>query len=287
MSKAETELNSLLEQLQTALTTTHDYAAGKPLLARAKQVLLGLDALVPTPTTPPAHLRLARDVLELGALLSIRLQEPVAFTRYVAQLQPLYWLPRARLSAEGGHRSKITGLYLLLLLSQGDYAGFHTLLEALEAAAVDDDGTEGAGAGSRALEEDEFVQYPVRLERALMEGSYDRVWGDTKGERVPSEEFSIFAEVLVGTIRSEIASCSERAYASLPIFNAKNLFFLDSEGAVIQFARERGWTVKDSRIYFPQQGHQDIPGSDKDILAASRQVIGNTLSYARDLETIV
>jgi 26S proteasome regulatory subunit N12 len=39
------------------------------------------------------------------------------------------------------------------------------------------------------------VQYPVRLEQALMEGSYDKVWGETKGERVPSEEFGVFSEV--------------------------------------------------------------------------------------------
>jgi hypothetical protein len=42
----------------------------------------------------------------------------------------------------------------------------------------------------------------------------------------------------VETIRKEIASCSEKAYASLPVPNAKNLFFLDSEGAVVDFARE-------------------------------------------------
>jgi 26S proteasome regulatory subunit N12 len=45
-------------------------------------------------------------------------------------------------------------------------------------------------------------------------------------------------QVLVGTIRSEIASCSEKAYASLPVSNAKQLLFLDSEGAVVQFAQE-------------------------------------------------
>lgn len=44
--------------------------------------------------------------------------------------------------------------------------------------------------------------------------------------------------MLVGTIRNEIASCWEKAYASLPISNAKNLIFLDSEGAVIQFAKD-------------------------------------------------
>ena len=268
------------------------------------------------------------------------------------------------------------GLYLLLLLSQGDYAGFHTLLEGLEVAARglavegegesqgDDAKMKGAGdeggastttAKANPLEDDEFIQYPIRLEQALMEGSYDRVWGETKDERVPSEEYKVFSkvsgelhfslslslyiyiyiyeehfslcggcsystkplldsytysilkrtytnnaktQVLVGTIRSEIASCSEYAYASLPITNAKNLFFLDSEGAVVQFANERGWTVRDGRIYFPHNQSNDDAfavagsiggaGTERDgILAASKQVIDNTISYARELETIV
>lgn len=94
------------------------------------------------------------------------------------------------------------------------------------------------------------------------------------------------SQVLIGTIRSEIASCSEKAYPSLPIPNAKNLLFLDSEGGVVEFAKSRDWVVKDGRIWFPlQQGEEG--DTEKDILAASGQVIENTIGYARDLETIV
>ena len=92
--------------------------------------------------------------------------------------------------------------------------------------------------------------------------------------------------MLVGTIRSEIASCSEKAYPSLPIANAKNLLFLDSEGSVVDFAQERGWVVHDGRIYFPLQQGQDMR-TEKEILVASGQVIENTIGYARELETIV
>ena len=90
----------------------------------------------------------------------------------------------------------------------------------------------------------------------------------------------------MNTIRIEIASCSEKAYPSLPIANAKNLLFLESEGSVVDFARERGWVVKDGRIYFPlQQGEETR--TEKEILAMSGQVIENTIGYARELETIV
>lgn len=292
---AEHELQKTISQLHSS----HNLSNASSLLSRAKLSLLKLNALVPTNSTSTQHLLLARETLELGALTSIRQKDPEAFTRYFKQLQPFYSLSAERWGSgdKGGNQSKVTGLYLLLLLSQGDYAGFHTVIESLEM----------AYAGKKRLDEDAFIQYPMRLEQALMEGSYDRVWGETKGERVPSEEFGVFSEVwhtisptliivmktnisptqvLVNTIRSEIASCSERAYPSLPISNAKNLLFLDSEGAVIQFAQSRGWVAKEGRIYFPEQ-QEEMAQGDKDILAASGQVIENTLEYARKLETIV
>ncbi|KAK5736816.1 regulatory particle non-ATPase [Elasticomyces elasticus] len=119
-----------------------------------------------------------------------------------------------------------------------------------------------------------------------MDWSYDKVWGEIKGNRAPSEEFRIFSEVLINTIRSEIASCSPSAYPSLPISNAKNLLFLDFEGALIQFAQSRGWVVKGGRIYFPQQ-EEELLATEKDVMSASGAAIENTLGYARKLETIV
>ena len=98
-----------------------------------------------------------------------------------------------------GQRSKVTGLYLLLLLTKGDYAGFHTLLEGLEVQAM------GEG-----LEGDVFIRYPVMLEQWLMEGQYDRVWGAMKGKGVPSEEFAVFSEVCFVcdlTIGWDLAQC--------------------------------------------------------------------------------
>ena len=94
-------------------------------------------------------------------------------------------------------------------------------------------------------------------------------------------------QVLISTIRSEIASCSEKAYPSLPIASAKNLLFLPSEGSVVDFAHERDWLVKDGRIYFPLQQADAEGRTEKDILVASGQVIENTIGYARELETIV
>ena len=95
-------------------------------------------------------------------------------------------------------------------------------------------------------------------------------------------------QILTSQIRNEIASCSETAYPSLPISSTKNLLFLDSEGAVVSFAQNRGWLIKDGRIYFPKQSlkaNVDEEGNEKQELSA--MAIENTLGYARELETIV
>lgn len=71
---------------------------------------------------------------------------------------------------------------------------------------------------------------------------------------------------------------------------------------MIDFARSRGWTLKDGRIYFPKEaeaaaaaGGEGAGGDEDDEAAAgvggkeemSKLVIENALGYARELETIV
>lgn len=178
-------LQQITSQLEQSLSNPSSQQTPQ-LLSKAKIALLQQNALIPTAETSSKLLQQAQHILELGALISIRLQDPAAFTRYFQQLQPFYSASDAQKQQSSSQRSKITGLYLLLLLSQGDYAGFHTLLESLEVA---------ASRHSKALEDDECIRYPMQLEQWLMEGSYDRVWEETKSERVPSEEFAIFSDV--------------------------------------------------------------------------------------------
>ncbi|KAI0880439.1 SAC3/GANP/Nin1/mts3/eIF-3 p25 family-domain-containing protein [Annulohypoxylon maeteangense] len=279
-----------LQQILTQLRSNPglSYGEANTLLSKAKISLLTLKAATPGPSpASPAHLALARDIYEQGALFSIRSRNPDAFTRYVSQLQPFYELSASVLPsspANNAERNKVTGLYLLLLLTQGRYSEFHSELETLGTRAK-----EGGGAGE--IEEDRFLGYPIKLERWLMEGSYDRVWKAMKSREVPSEEYGVFSEILTSQIRSEIASSSERAYPSLPLSSTKSLLFLDSEGAVVDFARHRGWDVRDGQIYFPSstasaEGDEGVEeeGDEKEF---SRMVIENALGYARELETIV
>jgi 26S proteasome regulatory subunit N12 len=319
---AEQALAKIITQLRSAPAASYPKTA--PLIAQAKIHLCTLSALAPTPQTPAAAIPLAREVFELGALLAIRAighlltqrrlggldaDEVVssirdAFARNFAQLRPFYELPVSVLypSGSGGsgggssERNKVTGLYLLLLLTEGRYAEFHSELESLTLR-------------EWPVETDKFLKYPVRLERWLMEGSYDSVWNAMKSREVPCEEYGVFSDILTQEIRSEIASSSERAYPKLPISSTKSLLFLESEGAVVDFARQRGWTVRDGEIFFPSAEEAALNNADDDGASETsaagaaaglaggvggglaREISGvlieNALGYARELETIV
>jgi 26S proteasome regulatory subunit N12 len=186
-------LDSILHTLQQSLSGG-DSSHAQSQLQKAKLVLLQQNALIPSPQTPAQTLAVARSILETGALLSIRSRDPESFVRYYSQLQPFYDFPALQ-QTPSQERTKITGLYLLLLLSQGDYAGFHTLLETLIVAEE--------GSTSRVVEEDQYIKYPIDLERSLMEGSYDQVWRKTSGRDVPGEEFALFSDVSCHSFRCQ------------------------------------------------------------------------------------
>ena len=181
---AERALTQILSQLKSSPNLP--FPEANSLLSKAKLALLKVSALTPSDDTPPSLLPLARELYEQGALFSIRARDPASFTRYVSQLRPFYELSPSKLKPNFAEQNKVTGLSLLLLLTQGRYGEFHTELESL----TNRDGGVGGDA-----EEDKYLGYPVRLERWLMEGSYDRVWKAMKSSEVPCEEYSVFSEV--------------------------------------------------------------------------------------------
>ena len=84
------------------------------------------------------------------------------------------------------------GLNLLCLLSQNRVAEFHTELERLTQKEL----------------ESIYIRHPLNLEQYIMEGSYNKVIS-LKGS-VPAESYNFFFEILLKTVRNEIASCLEK-----------------------------------------------------------------------------
>mmetsp|Transcript_16248 Transcript_16248/g.41778 ORF Transcript_16248/g.41778 Transcript_16248/m.41778 type:complete len:117 (+) Transcript_16248:689-1039(+) len=116
-----------------------------------------------------------------------------------------------------------------------------------------------------------------------MEGSYNKVLSaKADGVYANSQEGSYFMDKLVGTVREEIAECSEKAYNSIAAPELQSLLMLGTPAELAEFAEERGWCMEGSTVTFGKpeelQPTQKLPSS---------QLIQETLSYAKELERIV
>jgi len=251
------QLRTLQHQLQRALDA-QNYEGCRGVLDKLKHHLSTTGLLLPRGGESDAPVR---EVLEMGAVVSIHLLDSTSFQRYWKQLGPFY-----RVLGHSANWSKLMGLQLLLLLAESKIAEFHTEYERL--------------GDEEVVRDNQFLAYPLRLQEWLMEGSYDKVWRATRQGMVPAEEYRVFSPILVDSMRNEIAQNAEKAYLpSIPLRNAQNLLFLDDEAAAVQFAASRGWRVDEGRVFF---GTQEALEERDD-----ERAIANTLLYARELETIV
>ncbi|KAJ1832332.1 regulatory particle non-ATPase [Coemansia sp. RSA 2711] len=212
----------------------------------------------------PSFQLLKRSVAELGAELSIKVGDIAAFERYSAQLEPFYFGNRMGLS-ESKVMYPLIGLNLLRMLSDNLIADFHTVLERIDL---------------EQLQTNPFIVHPVKLEQALMEGSYKKVW-QARSE-VPTPEYVFFMDILMSTIRNEVASCVEKSYTSLPFDDAKSVLFFSSMDELLKFSQKHQWTVSPSekRITFKS-------AAEDARLFQGDNIMKQTLSYARELERIV
>ncbi|KAK9761954.1 regulatory particle non-ATPase [Basidiobolus ranarum] len=260
------EAKGLYENLRTEFNSPNcNLDKCGELLSKLKIALTELSFLIHgDDKTNQESLLLAREVLEIGAQWSIRVKDVPSFERYIAQLKTYYSDYSSQLSTSD-KMYPLIGLNLLRLLAQNKISEFHTSLESIE---------------PDQLHNNPYIKHPVELEQSLMEGSYNKVWNSRS--EVPAEEYSFFIDILMETIRNEIAGCSEKAYESLPLGDAATLLFFKKLEDVLTFAQERGWTINptDKKIYFTTKHEEvvDIP---------SNKIIAQSLNYARELERIV
>lgn len=262
-------LIALTKSLNTAFTSG-DYESCQKLLTPLRIELIKARLLVPdfskteTSNDYLNDLNVTKRILEIGALCNVNRRDFESFENYFSQLRVFYFSPKPSLS-ESENKSKLISLYLLILLSQGDVTKFHSELEFL-------------GKRIPNLEEDVFLSYPIKVEKWLMEGSYQRAWNLLNNEsKVP--EFNIFSETLMDAIREEIGHNTELAYKKLPLFNVKALLFFKSEKDTEQFALEKGWSVSSGCVYFTKEEPTEYE--------QQTSIVEKTLDYAISLESII
>ncbi|XP_053577599.1 26S proteasome non-ATPase regulatory subunit 8 [Bombina bombina] len=211
------------------------------------------------------QLILARDVLEIGAQWSILKKDIPSFERYMAQLKCYYFDYKDELT-ESAYNHQILGLNLLFLLSQNRVAEFHTELERLPA---------------KDIQTNVYIKHPVSLEQYLMEGSYNKVFL-AKGN-IPAESYTFFIDILLDTIRDEIAGCIEKAYEKVLFNEATRILFFNTPKKMTDYAKKRGWVLS-SNNYYSFSSQKQNP---EEATIPSTELAKQVIEYARQLEMIV
>ena len=211
------------------------------------------------------ELILARNTLEIGALWSIEKRDIPSFQRYMAQLK-CYYFDYASLLPESSYKYQILGLNLLCLLAENRLAEFHTELERLPVEEL----------------KNIYIKHPVSLEQFLMEGSFHKVLL-LKGN-VPAQNYNFFMDILIVTIRNEIASCIEKAYTRISATEAAKVLMMYSQQELDEYVRERGWVMSEDGDCFVFEQEEK---KEKLHFVKNHLLIEEYLSYARELEKIV
>lgn len=272
LQKLTTELYQLFE--------AKNYDKAQKLLVPIKIELIKHNLLVPLPsntgTTDQLNdLKIAERILEIGALSSLLGNNYQGFENYYAQLRPFYTNDKLHQTEVDSDSTKITSLFLLYLLSQGLISKFHIELESIY------------NSNRFKVDQDKYLQFPVTLERNLMEGNYIKIWKLLKQEQaIPASEFTHFIPTLISALRYEIAKSLEVTYDLIPISNCKSLLYYPQElsdqafETTLREELDANWTFRDGYVVF-DTNRKDNEFSD------SNNIITNVLNYAEQIESIV
>jgi|EP00670_Eutreptiella_braarudii_P005206 26S proteasome regulatory subunit N12 len=236
------------------------------LLNELKMVFIKFPSFLPgadkNSATREKEVVLARQTLEYAVLMNSKEQKLEEFERNMCHLQSLYDDYSDVMPSE--RRKLITGLNLLRLLALNRTTEFHTQLELIPTEDHDD----------------MYIRDVIQLERFLMEGSYHKLL--QARSKVPSNEYIVFMNMLLDTVRTEVADCSARAYEKLSVQGAAKLLMFDSPKEAIEWAKSKdGWTLEGDFFVFDRQTEEEaraMPFHD---------IIMNNLAYAHEMERIV
>lgn len=88
-------------------------------------------------------------------------------------------------------------------------------------------------------------------------------------------------DILLDTVRDEIAACLETSYDFIPVKDAQRRLNLKSEKEVLAFGKKRNWTLANNKYIFTsntEKPKEPLP---------SVELADIAITYARELEMIV
>jgi 26S proteasome regulatory subunit N12 len=243
-----------------------------PNIGKTEELLTSLKNLFaeggfyPSDSNEGTHgLHIARDTLEIAAQCAIEKGDIPAFERALAQLKPFYFDLENRIP-ESPYRYLLLGLNLLCLLSQNRLADFHTELELLP---------------PKDIQSNPYIKHPVSLEQYLMEGSYNKVFL-AKGN-VPSPLFTFFMDILLNTIRDEIAYCMEKSYRQVSLKEAARILYLTKQDELAEIAKKHGWKLESDQCFH----FADNQSKSENEHVPADEIATQMIQYAREMEIII
>ena len=165
----------------------------------------------------------------------------------------------------------ITAIHLLFLLSNNRNQEFYSKLESIPL-----ENLQGS-----------YVSYVLLLNDAIEEGNYRKVFSLKNDNPLP-EFFGPFLQSISETVRTEIAKSAEKAYATLSIKAALEVFEFSSLQELKDFATSYqesledhsvNWVFKEGSINFEREANKKIHFNSEDL-------IKKTLEYSLELEKI-
>uniref|UniRef100_A0A7S1NXL2 CSN8/PSMD8/EIF3K domain-containing protein n=1 Tax=Eutreptiella gymnastica TaxID=73025 RepID=A0A7S1NXL2_9EUGL len=261
------EANNKFHEFKSAYNTSPpDFVLCGKLLNELKMLFIKFPTFLPggskDSSTRAKEVVLARQTLEYAILLNTKEQKLEDFERNMSHLQALYDDYSDVMPSE--RRRLIVGLNLLRLLAHNRTTEFHMQLELIDTAD----------------HEDMYIRDVIQLERFLMEGSYHKLL-QARG-KIPSNEYIVFMNMLLDTVRTEIADCSVRAYEKLSVKGATKLLMFQSEAETLEWSKTKeSWNRVGDDFVFDRMTEAEaraLPFHD---------IILNNLGYAREMERIV
>lgn len=282
-------LETLTNQLKVAFESK-DYNKVEELITPIKVLLIQTDLLLPNfkklklnnDENYANDLIISRSILEIGALTFINLSKFDKFQQLINSLKVYYFDNNISSLNESSKKTKLLSLYLLLLLSNGDFVQFYTELEFYTFKLKN-------------IESDIFLKYPITLANWLLEGYYDKVLkilsnvgnDELLTSKSKLKEFQIFDLILINITRQEIAKTLNKSYKSLDFKNTKNLLYLKEnyDLNLNNFIKEFNWNSKNNELIFNTD--DDEINYDDENLSQSEKLVKNALNYAKEIDSII
>uniref|UniRef100_A0A914H2W4 CSN8/PSMD8/EIF3K domain-containing protein n=1 Tax=Globodera rostochiensis TaxID=31243 RepID=A0A914H2W4_GLORO len=131
-----------------------------------------------------------------------------------------------RVGGKFQQRYLMYGLFLMYLLGSNKLAEFRMLIEQLD---------------HSVRVKDPYLDVPIKLERYLSDGSYNKMFLTEKN--LPTKYYIPFINILKQAVQNEISLGLETAYRSIPIADAAKQLIM-SNAEVLAFGTRKGWLHK-------------------------------------------